>query len=403
MLAERRGVDREGAYAIACAACARAARREPRGGGRGRRVAGLAGGLVRERRGAHRRRWRRDRRRRYARVRAQCLARATRRSRRPVPLVNERRERWPKISAIAPPPRGSDQREQRDAAARARLVGSLSELADVGVRAVRLQYADLHGICRGKLIPISAFPHVAEEGMGFVEAIMTVDLRHNVVAGFEHGFPDFLARPDLNTLVPLPWEEDVVACLVDLEDPVTHEPHPLDCRGALQARARPSSPSSASRRWSGPSSSSTCCEPDASDPRGYASLRRAGQRGLHGRRHGRPEGHARADARRRGRARARRDRGRARVRPQPVRDQPRATAPRSTPPTARSASGRWSRRWRRATGCSRRSWASRSTTTRARASTCTCRSSTRDGANAGEDADGAARADAGRCVTSSPA
>ena len=85
----------------------------------------------------------------------------------------------------------SDQGEQRQAAARTRLVGSLSELADVGVRAVRLQYADLHGICRGKLIPISAFPHVAEEGMGFVEAIMTIDLRHNVVAGFEGG----LSRP----------------------------------------------------------------------------------------------------------------------------------------------------------------------------------------------------------------
>ena len=147
--------------------------------------------------------------------------------------------------------------DQRAAAARARLVGSLSELADVGVRAVRLQYADLHGICRGKLIPISAFPHVAEEGMGFVEAIMTVDLRHNVVAGFEGGFPDLLARPDLNTLVPLPWEEDVVACLVDLEDPVTHEPHPLDCRGGFEAGARRSSRSSGSRRWSGPSSSST--------------------------------------------------------------------------------------------------------------------------------------------------
>ena len=69
----------------------------------------------------------------------------------------------------------------------------ISELAEVGVRAVRLQYADLHGICRGKDIPISAFPHAAEEGIGFVAAIMTVDLRHNVVAGFEDGFPDLLA------------------------------------------------------------------------------------------------------------------------------------------------------------------------------------------------------------------
>ena len=48
------------------------------------------------------------------------------------------------------------------------LSGRLSELADVGVRVVRLQYTDLHGICRGKDIPISAFPHVSDAGIGFV-------------------------------------------------------------------------------------------------------------------------------------------------------------------------------------------------------------------------------------------
>jgi glutamine synthetase len=157
---------------------------------------------------------------------------------------------------------------ERGAASRVRLMGSLSELADVGVRAVRLQYADLHGICRGKLIPISAFPHVAEEGIGFVEAIMTIDLRHNVIAGFEHGFPDFLARPDLNTLVPLPWEEDVVACLVDLEDPVTHEPHPLDCRGALK-RVLAQFAEFGVSPVVGPELEFYLLEPDASDPRGY--------------------------------------------------------------------------------------------------------------------------------------
>jgi glutamine synthetase len=153
-------------------------------------------------------------------------------------------------------------------AARARLVGSLSELADVGVRAVRLQYADLHGICRGKLIPISAFPHAAEEGVGFVEAIMTVDLRHNVVAGFERGFPDFHARPDLDTLVPLPWEEDVVACLVDLEDPVTREPHPLDSRGALKRVLAQFSEFGVSPVI-GPELEFYLCEPDPTAPNGY--------------------------------------------------------------------------------------------------------------------------------------
>ncbi len=114
------------------------------------------------------------------------------------------------------------------------LAGRLSELDEAGVRAVRLQYADLHGICRGKDIPISAFPHAVEDGIGFVAAIMTVDLRHNVVAGFEEGFPDLLARPDLGTLVALPWQPDVMACVVDLEDPITHDPSSVDSRGALK-------------------------------------------------------------------------------------------------------------------------------------------------------------------------
>ena len=81
---------------------------------------------------------------------------------------------------------------------------SVSDLGAAGIRVVRLQYPDLHGICRGKDIPIGAFEHAAHEGIGFVEAIMTVDLRHNVIAGFEQGFPDIVARPDLSTLAALP-------------------------------------------------------------------------------------------------------------------------------------------------------------------------------------------------------
>ena len=41
-------------------------------------------------------------------------------------------------------------------------LSNLGALADIGVKAVRLQYADLHGICRGKDIPVGAFAHVAE-------------------------------------------------------------------------------------------------------------------------------------------------------------------------------------------------------------------------------------------------
>jgi glutamine synthetase len=93
---------------------------------------------------------------------------------------------------------------------------TLKDLEARGVRTVRVTYPDLHGISRGKDYPLTHFPHVLADGGAYCEAIMTVDLRHNVVAGPEHGFQDILARPDLDTLVTVPWEPDTAWCLADL-------------------------------------------------------------------------------------------------------------------------------------------------------------------------------------------
>ena len=148
------------------------------------------------------------------------------------------------------------------------LSGSLAELGELGVRAVRLQYADLHGICRGKDIPAGVFADAAEEGISFVEAIMTVDLRHNVVGGFEKGFPDLHGRPDLGTLVRLPWQPDIATCIVDLEDATTHEPHPLDGRGSLK-RVLAQYAELGLSPVVGPELEFYLCEPDPDAPNGY--------------------------------------------------------------------------------------------------------------------------------------
>src|ERR671937_1566668 len=89
-------------------------------------------------------------------------------------------------------------------------------LAASGVRFVRVLYADLHGIARGKEVPVGELAEVAKHGLNFCEAIMTVDLRHNVVAGFEHGFQDIVAKPDASTLRRLPWDPEVALCVADL-------------------------------------------------------------------------------------------------------------------------------------------------------------------------------------------
>jgi glutamine synthetase len=148
------------------------------------------------------------------------------------------------------------------------LTGEVDQLRERGIKAVRLQYADLHGIARGKDIPTWVFEDALEDGISFVEAIMTVDLRHNVVAGFEAGFPDLLARPDVSTLVELPWEPGIAAVICDLEDPAARGPHPLDSRGALK-RALAEFEELGLEPIIGPELEFYLLEPDASDPRGF--------------------------------------------------------------------------------------------------------------------------------------
>jgi glutamine synthetase len=149
------------------------------------------------------------------------------------------------------------------------LADHVADLTDVGVKVVRLQYADLHGICRGKDIPASAFEAATEDGIAFVEAIMTIDLRHNVVKGFERGFPDLVAIPDTSTLVRIPWEPEVAACIVDLVEIGTHQPSTVDPRGALR-RVLADYADLGLHPVVGPELEFYLFEPDSSDPRGYS-------------------------------------------------------------------------------------------------------------------------------------
>src|SRR5690349_18415150 len=110
---------------------------------------------------------------------------------------------------------------------------TLDQLIKAGVNTVRLSYPDLHGIARGKEFPVSFFQHLADDGAAHCEAIMTVDLRHNVVSGFEHGFQDIVARPDVSTLARIPWDPTVALCLADLER-MDGTPYGVDPRGALR-------------------------------------------------------------------------------------------------------------------------------------------------------------------------
>jgi glutamine synthetase len=106
---------------------------------------------------------------------------------------------------------------------------------DQSITSVRVLYPDLHGIARGKDVPIQQFDAVVEHGLCFCAAVMGTDLRHTPVVGGEAGYPDLIVRPELSTMVTLPWEPGVASCLATIEPAQPGTPI-CDPRGTL-ARA----------------------------------------------------------------------------------------------------------------------------------------------------------------------
>jgi glutamine synthetase len=119
-------------------------------------------------------------------------------------------------------------------AAQNELVGRIPELSETSVTSVRVVYPDLHGVARGKDVPLVEFDRVAEHGLAFCAAVMATDLRHTPVLGPELGYPDLLAKPDLASLTLLPWEPGVACCIADLHPVAADGAPPADPRGAVR-------------------------------------------------------------------------------------------------------------------------------------------------------------------------
>jgi glutamine synthetase len=143
----------------------------------------------------------------------------------------------------------------------------LADLIQQGVTTVRLSYSDLHGIARGKEFPASYFEHLSDDGAPACEAIMTVDLKHNVVAGFEHGFQDINARVDPSTLRRIPWDPEVAWALADLER-MDGTPYGVDSRGVLK-KAVAGYTERGLTPILGPELEFYLCEADPSAPNGF--------------------------------------------------------------------------------------------------------------------------------------
>lgn len=81
-------------------------------------------------------------------------------------------------------------------------------LGAAGVRLVRLETADLHGISRSKVVPLSLLPKIVRDGTAVYGGLLHSDARGDDVpanhfSGGRPFLPDYLLRPDLSTLAVL--------------------------------------------------------------------------------------------------------------------------------------------------------------------------------------------------------
>ena len=101
---------------------------------------------------------------------------------------------------------------------------ALAEVRKSGAQKVKVAVSDIDGILRGKYLHIDKFMGAAQPapggGFGFCDVVFGWDA-HDVcydntqVTGWHHGFPDALARLDLDTARRVPWDGGVPFFLGD--------------------------------------------------------------------------------------------------------------------------------------------------------------------------------------------
>ncbi|WP_312874630.1 glutamine synthetase family protein [Actinomadura litoris] len=140
-----------------------------------------------------------------------------------------------------------------------------------GVDVVRVSFTDLIGVERARDVLVERLPSVMEHGLSFCRAIYHTTPRGDTVevaGGLDAGLPDICIRPDLSTLVTMPWEEGVASCLGDAFEPDGAEPAAEAPREVLR-RAIDKIAELGLDPVVGPELEYYVCEPDPSAPSGW--------------------------------------------------------------------------------------------------------------------------------------
>ena len=99
-----------------------------------------------------------------------------------------------------------------------RLHPAVQALKASGASKVKVAVSDIDGVLRGKLLHKDKFFGVADPypdgGFGFCDVVFGWDMTdscydNTAVTGWQHGFPDALARLDLTTFRQVPWDDGI--------------------------------------------------------------------------------------------------------------------------------------------------------------------------------------------------
>ncbi len=100
---------------------------------------------------------------------------------------------------------------------------------------------DMQGRLMGKRFHAEAFLEIAEDETHCCNYLLATDLEMATPDGYAStswsaGYGDYVMKPDLSTLRPVPWLEGTALCLCDILDHHTHTPVPFAPREVLKAQ-----------------------------------------------------------------------------------------------------------------------------------------------------------------------
>ncbi|MEP0368280.1 MAG: glutamine synthetase [Cyclobacteriaceae bacterium] len=96
----------------------------------------------------------------------------------------------------------------------------IQQIKDSDHNKVKVAVTDIDGVLRGKLMLKEKFLSAAESGFGFCDVVFGWDVADQSydnadVTGWHTGYPDSIARIDLDTFRRVPWDEDIPFFLGD--------------------------------------------------------------------------------------------------------------------------------------------------------------------------------------------